>query len=146
MSNVAIEIEKLNLKIKGNELLSDFSIKILKGERVGITGPSGCGKSTLIKAIIKNSFPDNSKTEKFHKAKNSIYSYVPQTNGLLPLFSLKRNLDIFKKDTSLYEETIDKFKIRNSLKNFPHQLSGGEYQRSILASAIINQPDIFLAD
>jgi len=146
MAEILIDIEHLNLKIKNIDLLSDFSIKIFKSERIGITGPSGCGKSTLLKSIISDSLPKNSNTNKFFKDKNVQYSYVPQTNGLLPWYSLKRNLDIFKTDEPLYTETISEFKLNNCINNFPHQLSGGEYQRSILASAIIHKPNVFLAD
>ncbi|GHT39954.1 ABC transporter ATP-binding protein [Bacteroidia bacterium] len=146
MHDTVIEIEKLFLKMKGNDLLSDFSIKISNGERIGITGPSGCGKSTLLKSIIKGSFPKDSTTNKFLKNKDLIYSYIPQTNGLLPWYSLQKNLEIFKKNESLYEETINRLKLTNCLNNFPHQLSGGEYQRSILATAIIYHPNVFFAD
>ena len=146
MNEILIDIEHLNLKINEIDLLSDFSIKILKGERIGITGPSGCGKSTLLKSIINGVFPKNSNANKFFKDKGVRYSYVPQTNGLLPWYSLKRNLDIFKIDEFVYTETMNKFKLNNCINNFPHQLSGGEYQRSILASAIIHKPDVFFAD
>jgi ABC-type nitrate/sulfonate/bicarbonate transport system ATPase subunit len=101
MSEKVIEIKKLDLKIKGNDLLSDFSITISEGERLGITGPSGCGKSTLLKSIVKGSFPNNSNMELFFKNKDFIYSYIPQVNGLLPWYSLQKNLDIFKK-TNLF--------------------------------------------
>jgi ABC-type nitrate/sulfonate/bicarbonate transport system ATPase subunit len=146
MTEILIDIEQLNLKINNIDLLQNFSIKILKGERIGITGPSGCGKSTLLKSLINGIFPKNSNAGKFFKDKNLQYSYIPQTNGLLPWYSLMRNLDIFKIDESLYAETITKFKLNNCINNFPHQLSGGEYQRSVLASAIIHKPDVFLAD
>jgi len=145
-TEILIDIEQLDLKINEIDLLQSFSIKILKEERVGITGPSGCGKSTLLKSIINGVFPKNSNANKFFKDKNVQYSYVPQTNGLLPWYSLNRNLDIFKKDESLFVETINKFKLNKCLNNFPHQLSGGEYQRSILASAIILKPNVFFAD
>jgi NitT/TauT family transport system ATP-binding protein len=146
MSDIVINIENLNLKIDNNVLFSDFSIQILKGERVGITGPSGCGKSTLLKSIIRQSFPNTSSISKFWKDEKLLYSYIPQKNGLLPWYSLEHNLNIFKKDILLYDETISKFKINQCLQNFPHQLSGGEYQRSVLAQSIINQPNVFLAD
>lgn len=146
MSEPIIEIENLALNIEGHVLFSKFDLSLKLGERVGITGPSGCGKTTLIKSIIKNEFPEGSSKNKFTKNKNLIYSYAPQTNGLLPWFSLRKNLHVFKICKDLYEATIDSFKIQKSLDNFPHQLSGGEYQRAVLASSIIYQPDFFIAD
>lgn len=146
MPDVIIEIEQLNLKINSIELLKDFSFQLHKGQRIGITGPSGCGKSTLIKSLIKNTFPVGTTFLTFRKKGSSIYSYIPQSNGLLPWFSLKRNLRIFTKDNTLYTQVIQQFKLSNSLNNFPHQLSGGEYQRALLAAAIINCPDVYLVD
>lgn len=146
MSEIVIGIENLNLKIENNILFSNFSINVLKEERVGITGPSGCGKSTLLKSIIKNKFPNGSTFSKLHKSTIASFSFIPQSNGLLPWYSLQRNLNIFKKNLTLYEDTIKKFNINCCINNFPHQLSGGEYQRALLAEGIINQPDIYLAD
>ncbi|MDR2496193.1 MAG: ATP-binding cassette domain-containing protein [Tannerellaceae bacterium] len=146
MQNSIIEIENLNLKIKDSDLLSGFSFQMKERERVGITGPSGCGKSTLLKSIVKGFFPDGSHVDRFQKNRALRYAYVPQTNGLLPWYSLRRNLDIFKRSEALYIETLEQFKLTDCIETFPHQLSGGEYQRSILASAIINQPDVFFSD
>jgi ABC-type nitrate/sulfonate/bicarbonate transport system ATPase subunit len=146
MSRPLIDIEALNLCIDGIPLTSGISLALAEGERVGITGPSGCGKSTLLKAIVSGELPTGSTFGKFDVA-NVLLSYVPQSNGLLPWFSLKKNLALYSNELpGDTEETIEVFELTRNLGSFPHQLSGGEYQRAVLAAAIINRPCIFFAD
>ncbi len=146
MSRPLIDIEALNLCIDGIPLTSGISLTLAEGERVGITGPSGCGKSTLLKAIVSGNVSTGSTFGKFEVAR-VLLSYVPQSNGLLPWFSLKRNLALYSNESLTdTEETIQVFGLAKNLGSFPHQLSGGEYQRAVLAAAIINRPRLFLAD
>lgn len=146
MAEKIFEVDNLNMVIKENNLLNAFSLKINKSERVGITGPSGCGKSTLIKSIISKKFPQGS------TFKNVFYdylinsSYIPQSHGLLPWYSLKKNLSIFSNDNAFTNKVVSMFNLQDILNNFPHQLSGGEYQRSMLANSLISNPDIYYAD
>lgn len=146
MEQTILNIENLNLSIENNILLNDFNLSITKGQRIGITGPSGCGKSTLIKSIIYNGFPKGSNVKTFEKLDSLKSSYIPQNSGLLPWFSLQRNIDIFSNSANITNETIKSFNLKNSLSNFPHQLSGGEYQRATLLTAIVNNPNLFIAD
>lgn len=53
-----IEAEHLRYAIEGLPLLQDFSITLLRGDRVGILGPNGCGKSTLIRLLLDRLTPD----------------------------------------------------------------------------------------
>lgn len=146
MSFTILKIEGLSLRIRNIELLRDFSFNLAACERVGITGPSGCGKSTLLRSVVKNELPDSSVFKEFTIRNDLTYSYIPQSDGLLPWFSLGRNLKIFGRDRSFLGEVIKTFKLGDRLQSFPHELSGGEYQRSILAAAIANTPTIYLAD
>jgi len=146
MQKQIIQIKGLDLKIGEQQLTSDLSLSIQKGQRIGITGPSGCGKTTLLKSILLNNFDKTSEFEIADINTDLNISYMPQSTGLLPWYSLQKNFDIYKHSSDLYEEVIYKFNLNNNLNSFPNQLSGGEYQRSILASAIINKPELFIAD
>jgi sulfonate transport system ATP-binding protein len=146
MQNQIVYIKGLNLKIGKQKLTSDLSLTIKKGQRIGITGPSGCGKTTLLKSILRNDISKGSEFEVFEINSELNISYMPQSTGLLPWFSLKKNLDTYKKSDELYEEVLEQFNLNANVNSFPKHLSGGEYQRAILASAIINKPELFIAD
>jgi NitT/TauT family transport system ATP-binding protein len=147
MSKIIIEIKDLNLYIDQVKLTSGLSFTLVEGDRLGITGPSGCGKSTLLKTIISRDFSHRTTFTKF-EIDGSLLSYMPQSNGLLPWFSVRKNFAIYSKEKQVSDDepTIKAFNLATNLDSFPHQLSGGEYQRAILASAIINQPKVFIAD
>jgi len=147
--NKHIEIIKLDLRIKELLLLEDFHLVLEQGKRIGITGPSGCGKSTLLKSILENKTPQGTTFEIF--SVNNIsdsfkIGYLPQTSGLLPWFSLRKNLSIFSNNSQLREEVLNIMELSNNLDSFPHQLSGGEQQRALLACNITLSPQLFLAD
>lgn len=146
MKRPILNIEGLNLRIDSLQLANSFSVSVAKGERIGITGPSGCGKSTLLKFIVDNDLFSASNADKVEINNDLSISYAPQSEGLLPWYSVEKNLKVFSKDSKLTSETIDLFNLNKVLQSFPNQLSGGEYQRTILATAIINKPDFFLVD
>lgn len=146
MNDILIQIEDLNLQINQIKLTQSLGISLSRSFRLGITGPSGCGKSTLIKSLIKNKFPENSTVSKFEFNKTVKCAYVPQKNGLLSWFSLRKHFEVFSKDRELSQLVASEFNLDKSLDNFPHQLSGGEYQRATLANAIMSEPELYLAD
>ncbi len=144
-----IQIENLFLKINGLSLLNDFNISLNLGKRIGITGPSGCGKSTFIKSIILNNFPKGSNYKIFKSDISDVnfkIGYIPQNSGLLPWFSLKKNLELFSSDDDLLQEIITNTELSYNLNSFPHNLSGGEQQRALLACSIALKPKLFIAD
>ncbi len=146
MNDNLIHIEDLNLQINQIKLTEGLNISLNKRFRLGITGPSGCGKSTLIKSLIRNEFPEKSRVSKFQFNQKVKCAYVPQKNGLLSWFSLRKHFEVFSKTNELIQLVSSEFNLVNSLDNFPHQLSGGEYQRATLANAIMSEPELYLAD
>ncbi len=144
-SSKLIDIKLLNLSVNDLELTYNLSLCLKKGERIGITGPSGCGKSTLVKSILSESAGSNSTYEKFKIDPKIKFSYIPQSSGLLPWFSLRKNFELFNCGFK-YEDLISEFKLGAVLNSFPSQLSGGEYQRATVALSIVNKPDVVIAD
>jgi NitT/TauT family transport system ATP-binding protein len=146
MSKPLLFISNLDLVINKNTLFCQISISLNCNERIGITGPSGCGKSTLLKSIINRKFPYGSKQDGFQYDASATCAYIPQSNGLLPWFSLKKNLSVFSKNSELTEQVIKRCRLENVLSSFPSQLSGGEYQRATLACGLISSPSLYIAD
>ena len=148
------------------KVLKKLSYNFKKGKVYSLMGPSGSGKSTLLNLIslidrptngsIKFdntlvNFKENNKNDIFRAKKIGI---VYQQNNLLPDFTAFENLylaslsinDNKKKAMLKAENLLKKIGLSNRSDHFPSQLSGGESQRIAIARAIINDPDIILAD
>ena len=148
-----VEVQSLDLKIENVNLMTSVSFSVSKGERVGISGPSGCGKSTLIKSVINKYPPNGSSFEKFELLTSRL-AYMPQKNGLFPWFTIKKNIEFSLKQSQINFSSLSsqvnniliKFGIEKISRNYPHQVSGGEYQRAIIACSVSAFPDLLLSD
>lgn len=148
------------------EVLKGVDIAIQKGEVASIVGPSGSGKSTLLHilgtldkadngTVSMNDTLINSLTGKRLAAfRNKHIGFVFQFHHLLPEFNAWENVSIpgwlaDRKKTDVKEEAIQLLKmlgLSERLENKPNELSGGEQQRVAVARALINKPDIVMAD
>ena len=148
------------------KVLKNLSYDFSKGKMYALMGPSGSGKSTLLNLIslvdkptlgsikfnddIVN-FTNNKKNDIF-RAKN--IGIVYQQNNLLPDFTALENVYLANlsinnnKDIAMTKakDLLKRIGLSNRLNHFPSQLSGGECQRVAIVRAIINDPDIILAD
>ena len=152
--------------VKKIKVLNKLSYNFKKGKVYSLMGPSGSGKSTLLNLISLIDRPtngsikfDNTQVNFNENNKNDIFrarkiGIVYQQNNLLPDFSAFENLylaslsinDNKKVAMSKAEKLLKKIGLSNRSSHFPSQLSGGESQRIAIARAIINDPDIILAD
>ena len=148
------------------KVLKNLSYNFNKGKMYALMGPSGSGKSTLLNLISLIDRPslgsikfnenmvnfDNNKKNDLFRAKN--IGIVYQQNNLLPDFTALENvylanlsLDNDREAASTKAKALlKKIGLSNRLNHFPSQLSGGECQRVSIARAIINDPEIILAD
>ena len=142
----------------------DFSVK--KGEFVSIMGPSGSGKSTMLHLIglldditkggLKVKDKDTTKMSEHMRTQFRLkeFGFVFQFYSLLPELTAIENVYIPQmllgvKNHELQEnamEVMNMLGIGERTANYPHQLSGGEQQRVGIARAIVNKPEILLAD
>ena len=147
-------------------VLNKLSYNFKLGKVYSLMGPSGSGKSTLLNLIslidrptngsikfnnIQVNFNENNRNDIYRAKKIGI---VYQQNNLLPDFTALENL--YLASLSIYdnkkmamikaEKLLKKIGLLNRSNHFPSQLSGGESQRIAIARAIINDPDIILAD
>ena len=167
--NNAIELKNLSKTFydkKNINVLNKVNFKFQLGKIYSIMGPSGSGKSTLLNLISLIDRPtigsiqfnknivnfDNKKKNDLFRANN--IGIIYQQNNLLPDFTALENVYLASlsinndKDTAVIKakDLLSKIGLSNRLNHFPSQLSGGESQRIAIARAIINDPEIILAD
>ena len=167
--NNFIKINNINKKYEKNKtikVLNDISFNFEAGKIYSIVGPSGSGKSTLLNLlslidtpssgsieINKNKISFNNKIENDRIRAEKI-GIIYQDKNLLPDFSAIENVYLPNlllsndKDTSvnLAKKIIKNIGLSSRLNHFPSELSGGENQRIAIARALINDPEIILAD
>ena len=147
-------------------VLKGASIQVNKGEIVCIVGSSGAGKSTLLHILCTLDTPDKgeitlagNRTDKLSGNALSAYrnrhiGFIFQFHHLLPEFTALENVCIpawicgaNKKDTiERATQLLTHLGLQDRLKNKPNELSGGEQQRVAVCRALINKPDIIMAD
>ena len=144
-----VDIELATLRLADRLLIKDFTLQIEQGSRIGLTGPSGCGKTTLLRSIASRR-PTLGVTARNFRITNDRIGYIPQRSGMLPWYSVERNLLAFAPEESRKsewcDEVLDFMELTHVRSTFPGQLSGGELQRSRLACAIATQPILYCAD
>ena len=168
----AINLNKSFITPRGRiDVLKDFSFSINERSFVGITGKSGAGKSTLLSIIaglqkqesgslIINDIELNNLDDKeLSEFRNQNIGFISQEqsflenftvldNVRLPAFLGKKKIDdtSAKEITIRAEQLLDSLGIAHLAQNFPSTLSGGENHRVLIARALINNPQILLAD
>lgn len=159
----AINIHKRYGDLK---ILKGVSLEVAKGEIVSIVGASGAGKSTLLhiigtldqadegEVIINDTAIKSLKSKSLSAFRNKNIGFIFQFHHLLPEFTALENICIpayiAKKSKSETEqkalELLDILGLKDRADHKPNALSGGEQQRVAVARALINQPDLILAD
>lgn len=166
MSDNIIELSNISIYHRKNLLMNDVSFKVMRGEFVYLIGKTGSGKSSIMR-VLYGDLPvvqgeahvagfnlQKIKRKEIPLLRRKL-GIVFQDFQLLTDRSAKDNLMFYLKATgwnekSRMEERINEVlaKVGLSTKGFkmPHQLSGGEQQRLVIARALLNDPDLILAD
>lgn len=161
-----IEIKDVNMKYKnGVTAIKDLDLSIKKGEFVFIIGGSGSGKSTLIKMLYREVKPTSGsiilsglnvaklRNSKVYKLRRNL-GVVFQDYKLLDKLTVYENVAFALEVLGLKKEDIQKqvlkaiqlVGLKNKVRAYPNQLSGGEQQRVAIARAIANNPKLLLCD
>jgi len=160
------KISKSFLTSKKITVLKKINYKFNKGKVYSLVGPSGSGKSTLLNILslidrpsigsikIENSNINFSKSSMIDKIRAKKIGIIYQQNNLLPDFTALENVylaslaldDNKKKALDKAKNIIKKMGLINRVNHYPSELSGGEVQRISIARALINEPQIILAD
>jgi putative ABC transport system ATP-binding protein len=144
-------------------VLKELNVEISQGEFVAIMGKSGSGKSTLLSILAGLDLPtsgsvllNNEELTQMNEDQLSLkrqkdIGFVFQSFHLIPTLSVEENiafpLNISRSyDANKVNELIEKVDLSHRKGSFPHQLSGGEKQRTAIARALISQPKVLFAD
>jgi lipoprotein-releasing system ATP-binding protein len=161
-----IDIKNIRKSFGSLEVLKGIDLSIEKGEIVSIVGPSGAGKTTLLQIIGTLDKPDSGSVfvdgidttqlsqKKLSDFRNKHIGFVFQFHQLLPEFTAIENIMIpayiagvgSKQARQRAEELLQFMGLSERAKHKPNELSGGEKQRVAVARALINNPDVILAD
>ena len=148
------------------QVLKGIDLEIAKGEIVSIVGPSGAGKTTLLQIIGTLDRPDSGSLaigdtdmtslsrKQLSDFRNRHIGFVFQFHQLLPEFTAAENIMIpafiagksHKEAKSRAEELLSFMNLSDRATHKPAELSGGEKQRVAVARALVNHPDVILAD
>ena len=159
----AVGIQKSYGQLK---VLKSIDLRVSKGEIVAIVGASGAGKSTLLhilgtldtpdrgKVIIKDKDVFSQSAKGLAAFRNQSIGFVFQFHNLLPEFTALENVLIpgfigNKSEQEVRkrgEELLKLLGLNGRMNHKPSELSGGEQQRTAVARALINSPDLILAD
>ena len=168
MNNI-IEISNLNKtfnSFKKVKVLKKISYKFKKGKIYSLVGPSGSGKSTLLNIlslidrptngnlIINNEKVNFDESNKNDKIRSNFFGIIYQEKNLLNDFTALENISLaaiangktLNESIKLSNKLLIKLKLKNRSNHFPSQLSGGENQRIAIARALVNSPNIIIAD
>ncbi|MEZ2141154.1 ABC transporter ATP-binding protein [Bradyrhizobium sp. DN5] len=146
--------------------LSDITMQIDPGEFVAVVGPSGSGKSTLLSIIGCLDRPSSGgyflhgqdvlaqSRRRLSELRNRRFGFVFQNFNLLPRLTALENvgLPLFYRRDGLRNPiararvALERVGLGSRMQHMPGQLSGGEQQRVAVARAIVNEPDLLLAD
>ena len=141
-----IQVEKLSVNYGSRIALSEVDLKIEPGEIVTVVGPNGSGKTSLLKAII-GATPPTAGSVKLKP--NLKIGYVPQRlnfNSSLPM-TVERFMQLTQKSgNKSCVMALEEVGVSSLIKQQMSQLSGGQFQRVLLAHALINNPEILLLD
>lgn len=142
-----------------------MSLKINKGDFVFVIGHTACGKSTLIKMLYREEKPTNGsvyvggvnvaklKNSKVYKLRRKI-GIVFQDYKLLPKLTAYENVAFVLQSYGYKEseikpkviEALERVGLKDKLRSFPDEMSGGEQQRVCIARAIVNKPKVLVCD
>jgi cell division transport system ATP-binding protein len=166
IGNSIIKLKGVDIFQQAHLVLSNTDLHIDKGDFVWLIGQTGSGKSSLLKVIYGDLIISTGEGHACgYDLRNIKQSDVPflrrklgivfQDFQLLTDRSIEQNLNFVMRATGWTDkkliaeralDVLEKVGLRSKLKKMPHELSGGEQQRVVIARALLNDPEIILAD
>ncbi len=170
-----LEIKNLTISFDGKRAVDDLSLELNEGEILGLVGESGCGKSLTAFSVLGITPPGSAlcgeivykgqnilklDAESQRKIRGNKISLIPQDplSALNPVFTVGEQiyevLEVHKnisylQTVNVAKTAFEKVNIPNPeqrLNDYPYQFSGGMRQRVLIAMALVNEPDVLIAD
>ena len=142
-SQLLVSLAQVNLTLNEKTVLHDVSLKLQAGKVLTLIGPNGAGKSTLIKILLGLQKPDSGKV--WLKPKLRI-GYVPQKISINPLIPLTVKRFVVLAGSGDAISVLEKVGVKHLAMQMIEQLSGGEFQRVLLARALLRKPELLVLD
>ena len=166
IGNSVIKLKSVDIFQQAHLVLSNVNLHIDKGDFVWLIGQTGSGKSSLLKVIygdlVISTGEGHACGYDLNHIKTSDIPFLRRKLGivfqdfqLLTDRSVEKNLQFVMRATGWTDkkliaeralDVLEKVGLRSKLKKMPHELSGGEQQRVVIARALLNDPEIILAD
>ena len=166
IGNTVIQLHHTDIFQQKHLVLSDVNLEINKGDFVWLIGQTGSGKSSLLKILYGDLHLTNGEGHAggydLKKLANKDVPFLRRKLGivfqdfqLLSDRTNEKNLEFVLKATGWKDKTkiaertkdvLEKVGLRSKLRKMPHELSGGEQQRVVIARALLNEPEVILAD
>lgn len=162
-----IEVKNLQKQYRQGEKIikavDGVNLRVGKGEFVVIIGPSGCGKTTFLQLLGGLDYPSSGEViideiditkineRKLAKIRRDKIGFIFQSFNLIPTLTASQNVEAAiahqsKNYSSKTKELLEKVGLGKRANQLPNLLSGGEQQRVAVVRALINKPEIILAD
>lgn len=169
-ASVILRARNLNKTYKKSRqqitVLSNINLEIRQGEIVAITGASGSGKSTLLhllagldrptsgQVIVNGQDLSKMSDKRLSQFRNQTIGFIFQSFYLHPFLTLEKNVEVpamflkmkRQQRTAQITQLLERVGLADWAKHFPKELSGGQIQRSAIARALVNSPNIIFAD
>ncbi len=157
--NAIIRLQDVSVSFDRRVVLRDIDFTIDKGDFVAITGPNGGGKTTLLRVILKLLKPSSGKVVYFNEgkpAKRLHIGYLPQKNMIDVRFPITVGETVHSgmlhgffgrhHNDRNFKDTVETTGLTDLLDRPIGDLSGGQLQRTLLARAIVSNPDVIVLD
>ncbi len=161
MSDSILELKDLSHSYDGSEIsLKNISLIVNKAEKVSVLGPSGSGKSTLLRLIAGLEKPySGTITIQGKIVSDQDYMVAPekrnvglvvQNKALFPHLTVEKNIGFGirknQEKTKIIADLLSLFKIEHLSNKYPHEISGGEQQRTAIARSMAPGPELLMLD
>jgi len=167
INETSLKVSDLSFGYDNKSILKEISLNVRKGKFYGILGPNGSGKSTLLKNVMRYLIPDEGEIYLFNESiKNMNRKSVAKKMGFVPQKSeMSMALTVYEtilmgrlphiksqwegyteKDRRIVNNVINSLGLEEFKDRIALSLSGGEFQKVLLARALVQKPEILLLD